>query len=184
MTANASDWPQTIRLGEAVRFTTAQPLVLDLEADEAARRRIAKTLDLVSLDGLTAELRLSGWFDGLRIEGRWRASVTQTCGVTLEPFSTPHQGAFDVRVVPAASPHAVAIDEPEIEVDLEADDPPDVLESDVIDLGGYVVEHLALEIDPFPRKPGAEFEPPQPSAEISPFAILRKLKGSEPTGES
>ena len=43
-------------------------------------------------------------------------------------------------------------------------------------LGGYVLEHLALEIDPFPRKPGAVFEPPQTAEIISPFASLRNLK--------
>ncbi|HEY2660435.1 MAG TPA: DUF177 domain-containing protein [Caulobacteraceae bacterium] len=156
----------------------------ELAADGAARGRIARSLDLMSLESLTAELRLSGWFDGLKIEGRWRADATQTCGVSLEDFPVVLEGTFDVRVVPASSPHAAVIEEPEIEVDLEADDPPDVLESDVIDLGGYVVEHLALEIDPFPRKPGATFEPPEPTVEISPFAILRNLKGSEPTGSS
>ncbi len=184
MSWDAPLWPETIRLGDAVRFTAAAPLVRELEADSATRVRIARSLDLRSLESLTAELALSGWFDGLRIEGRWRAAATQTCGVSLEDFPVTLAGTFDLRAVPASSPHAVAVDEPEIEVDLEADDPPDVLEGDVVDLGGYVVEHLALEIDPFPRKPGATFEPPEPTAEISPFAVLRQLKGSEPSGEA
>ena len=42
-------------------------------------------------------------------------------------------------------------------------------------MSGYVVEHLALELDPFPRKPGAVFvQPPEPT-EISPFAALKAL---------
>ena len=48
--------------------------------------------------------------------------------------------------------------------------------ADVIDLGDYVVEHLALEIDPFPRRPGAVFEAPEPLPETSPFAALKALK--------
>jgi hypothetical protein len=45
-----------------------------------------------------------------------------------------------------------------------------------VDLAAYVVEHLALEIDPFPRSPGAEFEPPAALPESSPFDVLRALK--------
>ena len=73
-------------------------------------------------------------------------------------------------------------EEGEIEIDLETLDPPDVMVDGVLDLGGVVCEQLALNIDPFPRKPGAEFETvaadegevdePAPS----PFAALAKLK--------
>jgi uncharacterized metal-binding protein YceD (DUF177 family) len=80
--------------------------------------------------------------------------------------------------VPQGSAHAPD-PEAELVIDLEADDPPDVVEGDEIDLARYVVEHLALDIDPFPRKPGVEFEPPAPTAEISPFAALRRLKETD-----
>jgi hypothetical protein len=63
-----------------------------------------------------------------------------------------------------------------VEIDLDADDPPDVLESENLDIGAYVVEQLALEIDPFPRKPGVEFEAPEGPAISSPFDALRALK--------
>ena len=43
-----------------------------------------------------------------------------------------------------------------------------MLEGDAIDLAAYVVEHLALEIDPFPRKPGVEFDyTPDPEPDIA-----------------
>jgi len=174
-------WPEPIRIGEVGRFTPEAPLRRRLAADEAARTRIAKALDLLSLDGLEAELALSAWFDGLQIDGVWRAAITQTCGVTLEAFSTDLNGSFRVRLVPPGSAHAVIETDEEIVIDLEVDDPPDVLEGDLVDLGGYVIEHLALEVDPFPRKPDAVFEPPLPTAEISPFAALRDWK---PGGES
>jgi uncharacterized metal-binding protein YceD (DUF177 family) len=51
-----------------------------------------------------------------------------------------------------------------------------VLESDEIDLAHIVTEHLALEIDPFPRKPGAEFSYTPDTPEESPFAVLKALK--------
>lgn len=176
-------WPQPMRLGEVARHTPDAPVIRELEADAAARAKIAKALDLVSLERLTARLALSGWADGLQVEGRWSARIVQTCGVTVEDFATDLAGAFRVRAVPEGSPHAAVADEidedGEIVVDLEADDPPDVMEGDSVDLGAYVIEHLALDIDPFPRKPGVEFEPPAPSAEISPFAKLREWKAKD-----
>jgi hypothetical protein len=183
VTSAASDWPETIRIGEAARFTPSAPLKRHLAADAATRARIAKRLGLVALDRLEADLALCGWFDGLRLEGHWSADIVQTCGVTLEDFPSTLSGDFDLRVVPPSSLHAMGGDEAEVEIDFEAEDPPDVLEADLVDLGGYVVEHLALEIDPFPRKPGAEFTPPQEAAELSPFAVLKKLKSGEPGGE-
>ncbi|MDR3510880.1 MAG: DUF177 domain-containing protein [Caulobacteraceae bacterium] len=179
MSGATSPWPVIVRVGEVARFSEAHPMHRRLVADEAARKAMAKAYDLVSLNRLEAELDLSGWFDGVRIDGRWSADIVQTCGVTLEDFPTTLSGEFTVRAVPEGSRHA-APPEPEVEVDLDAEDPPDVLETDTVDIGGYVAEHLALEIDPFPRKPGAVFVAPEPEAEASPFAALLKLKDNKP----
>lgn len=164
-------WSHVLGLGQIGRGD----LIVSLAADEAARRRIARLLDLASLDRLEAEVRASPWFDGVELDATWSADLVQTCGVTLEPLPTTLRGAFRTRAVPAYSPHAP---DPaaEMVIDLETQDPPDVLEGDQIDLAAYVVEDLALEIDPFPRKPGAEFQPPVETVELSPFAVLRKLR--------
>jgi hypothetical protein len=179
VSAAASPWPEAVRLGEVARLTPAAPLNRHLAADETTRRAIARLLKLVALDRLEADLDVSGWFDGARIDGRWWADIVQTCGVSLEDFPTSLSGEFTVHAVPRGSPHATEPQE-EVEIDLDADDPPDVLETDELDLGAYVVEHLALEIDPFPRRPGAVFEAPAPEAEASPFAALLKLKNPDP----
>ena len=174
-----SVWPQTIPLSDVVRRRPDDPYRRRLVADEAARKVIAEALDITALDRLEADLEIRGWFDGVTIDGRWNASIEQICGVTLDPFPTALAGDFTLRAVPAGSVHAPDPAE-EVVIDLEADDPPDVLESDLIDLGAYVVEHLALEIDPFPRKPDATFEPPEPTVETSPFAVLRGLRPKDP----
>jgi hypothetical protein len=179
MNDQPSPWPVEIRLGEVRGFTAEHPLRRQLQADEAARAAITQALDLESLDELRADLDLSAWFDGVRIDGRWRASITQICGVSLEPFATGLEGEFVVHAVPAGSPHAPSL-EREVVIDPLADDPPDVLDGDLVGLGGYVVEHLALEIDPFPRRPGAEFAPPESPAERSPFSVLEGLKRTDP----
>ena len=83
------------------------------------------------------------------------------------------------QAVPAGSPHAPADSAGEIELDLEAPDPPDVLGGEEIDLAAYLVEHLALEIDPFPRKPDVEFDYEPEVREESPFAVLKTLKDDD-----
>lgn len=148
---------------------------IDFHPDESARAAMARTLDFVALPAFSATLDVSPWLDGAEIRTTWSGRVVQTCGISLEDFETPLKGDFLVRVVPAGSPN-LPDEGGEVDVDPDADDPPDVLEGDSIDLGAYVVEHLGLELDPFPRKPGAVFEPPEEPGVISPFAALRDLK--------
>lgn len=166
-------WARDVNLGEVQRA----PVKAHLEADAAARKAIAKQLGLVSVESLVADVALKPWLDGAELSGTFTAEVTQTCSVTADDFQERVSGEIFVRMVPAGSPNAPAeTTGEEIDIDLEGDDPPDVLESDRIDLAAYVVEHLALELDPFPRKPGAVFEPPAEEGSMSPFAVLRRLK--------
>lgn len=168
-------WTSPVRLHEVARG----PLALRLEPDAAERAKVAHDLGLETLPSLTAELTLKPWLDGVEITGTFDAVVEQICAVTLEPFEHPLHGQIDIRAVPAGSPHAPAAVGGELEYDPDAPDPPDVLAGDAVDLAAYVVEHLALEIDPFARKPGAEFEYQPPADETSPFAALQKLKDRE-----
>ncbi len=171
MIAPDSPWSIRIPLGDLRRG----PVMLDLTPDESIERAIAQALKLVDLKGLSARVRLSPWLDGVELSGDWTAVVTQVCGVSLDPFDTELAGDFQVRCAPLGSP-LLAPPESEVEIDLEADDPPDALEHDWVDVAAYVVEHLALEIDPFPRKPGAEFTPPPAETPPSPFAVLARLQ--------
>lgn len=164
-------WARTIKLHELARG----PLRLQLEPDAEQRASIAKTLRLQGLPSLTADVMVKPWLDGVEITGRFHALVEQICGVSLDPFEQPVEGDIEVRAVPAGSPHAAGAEGGELELDPDALDAPDVLGSDAVDVAGYVVEHLALELDPFPRKPGATFDYEQPEPDSSPFAALRKL---------
>ena len=122
---------------------------------------------------------LTPWLDGAEVDGRWTASIEQTCGVSLDRFASEMEGAFLLRVLPAGSPNAPRETGPEVAVDPEAEDPADVLEGEDVDVAAYVVEHLAMEIDPFPRKPGAAWKPPAAEEPESPFAVLKVLKGDD-----
>ncbi|WP_312164394.1 YceD family protein [Phenylobacterium sp.] len=168
-----SAWKHTVRLADLARG----PVSVTLEPDAETRAVLAKELGLESLPALTARLTVRPWLDGAEINGRFKARVEQICGVTLDPFESELDGDVAVRAVPTGSPNAPAESAGgEVEMDLDAPDPPDVLATDELDLAGYLVEHLALEIDPFPRKPGAEFDYTPDAPEESPFAVLKRLK--------
>ncbi|WP_372708333.1 DUF177 domain-containing protein [Brevundimonas sp.] len=145
-----------------------------LEPDAATRGRIAKALDLASLDSFVADVKLEPTAAGWRLSGHVMASLAQLCGITLERLPVEIDTRFSF-------PLAEAVDEDSEEIVITLDDEsPDLIENGQIDLGQYVVEQLALQLDPFPRKLGAEFvQPPEP-AEISPFAVLKTRR---PDGE-
>jgi uncharacterized metal-binding protein YceD (DUF177 family) len=165
-----SEWGRQICLHELARGAVR----LELEADAAERARIAHDLGLESLPALSAQVTVRPWLDGAELVGRFAATVEQLCSVSLEAFQQPLSGEFEVRLTPAGGPNAPSEGAAhELELELNAPDPPDVLEGDAIDVAAYVVEHLALEIDPFPRKPGAEFDYEAPDKPQSPFAVLK-----------
>jgi uncharacterized metal-binding protein YceD (DUF177 family) len=169
-------WTTPIQLYELARG----PLRVRLEPDAAERAKAADDVGVASLPKLVAELTVRPWLDGAEITGRFDAVVEQLCSVSLDPFEQAVSGEIAVQVVPRGSPNAQAEEGGEAEYDPDAPDPPDVLPGEAIDLAAYVVEHLALEIDPFPRKPGAAFEFAAPPEEESPFAVLKKLKDDKP----
>ncbi|MDB5443696.1 MAG: hypothetical protein JWP73_2072 [Phenylobacterium sp.] len=169
-------WTTPIALHELGRG----PRQVRLEPDAAERAKVAAALGLQSLPALTAELTIRPWLDGAEITGRFEAVVEQLCSVSLEPFEQPLSGEITVQVVPAGSPNAAPEEDADTELDPEGPDPPDVLAGEAVDLAAYVVEHLSLEIDPFPRKAGVEFEYDAPPEPESPFAVLKKLKDQKP----
>lgn len=144
-------------------------LTRTLVPDDAARARIVRALDLGSLDAFEAEIRLVPGLAGWTLSGRVTATLEQICGITLERLPVRVDERFAVDLVEATEPEP---DEIDVSID---DDAPDVIEDGRIDLGQYAVEQLALNLDPFPRKPGAAFVQPEEPAEISPFAVLKSF---------
>ncbi|HEY9233655.1 MULTISPECIES: YceD family protein [Phenylobacterium] len=171
-----SGWRHVVRLSDVSRGAVN----VDLAPDDTTRAEIARDLGIESLPLFRGRLTVRPWLDGAEIVGRFEARVEQICGISLDPFETDLSGDIDVKVVPAGSPNA-PVESPgsEVEFDLEAPEPPDMLASDDIDLAAYLTEHLALEIDPFPRKPGVTFEYEPEVKEESPFAVLRNLKDKD-----
>ncbi|MGJ0510094.1 MAG: YceD family protein [Methylocystis sp.] len=168
--------------------TPPEGLDVDIVANAAERAALAELNGLPAIDALTAALRLRRWRgDGLEVTGELRARLRQTCVVTLEDFDTEVVESIEMRFAPPAEeprPRSRRHEpEPEPhEHDALAEDPPDPLVGGVVDLGALVAEFFTLALDPYPRKPGAEFVEPAPedASNVSPFAQLRRLRDEPP----
>lgn len=167
------------------RRETVEPAAADLAA-------IAEAYQVLAIDRLKAEFVLKPYRKaGVRVVGPISMAVRQTCSVTLEPFDSTFVMDVDRAFEPASSRPRRARDlneDGEIEISLDTIDPPDVMMDGVLDLGAVICEELALNLDPFPRKPGAAFEG-RPEADEpaddeddrqpSPFAALEGFKPNQ-----
>lgn len=150
-------------------------LHLKLEPDAETTAALARHIGVLHAEGIVAALHLvPEGKEGVRVSGRLTATVRQTCGVTLEPFDAPLDEEIDVHFAPAGSYVRSEEDEE------NGIDPPDEIVDGRIDVGALLCEFLALGVDPYPRKPGAVFEPPaEDAAALSPFSALSRLKDKE-----
>lgn len=149
---------------------------LELEADAGERAALARRLELLALDRLTARLTLKPIAGGpmLRVFGRFAAVATQACVVTLEPVPAEIEESVDLRFGPAREAAR------EVTVGFDEEEPPEPIEDGRIDLGELLAQLLSLALDPYPRAPGAAvptaYAPPdrpaQPERKPNPFAAL------------
>jgi Large ribosomal RNA subunit accumulation protein YceD len=146
-----------------------------LVADDATRAAVARVARLRELPRLQANFDVTRrGARGLHVAGFVSATVGQNCVVTLEPLTSEIEEAIDLTFVPqqAPAPEPGAKPEPR---DVKWGDPEPLI-GGIVDLGALVTEFLILGLDPYPRKPGAEFEPPQEGKpDEGPFAALSKL---------
>ncbi|MDM8352933.1 YceD family protein [Brevundimonas diminuta] len=177
MTIPAIPYSDPIRLHQIGAALTRR-----LEPDVESRSRIARALDLKSLDRFVADIEIVPTVSGWRMSGRVQADAVQSCVLTLEPLSVAINEHFTVNLT--ETPQDAPADE-DGEIDLELDDnSPDLVENGQIDLGQYAVEQLSLHLDPYPRKEGAVFEQPPEPGEVSPFGVLKALKPADDADKS
>ncbi len=147
-----------------------------VEADAAARAALAQRFGLPDIAQLSGDFTLMHEAGGV-ISARLslQASFTHICVVSLEPFKATLGEDTALRFIPAAK----LADAPEL--DPETLEGPDEIpyENDDIDLGEALAEQLALALDPYPRKPGAELPAAISEAEENPFTILRGKFGNK-----
>jgi hypothetical protein len=148
----------------------------DLVADANVRAAVARVAGLRELSRFEANFDVTPrGAGGLHVAGHVSASVGQNCVVTLEPLGNEVAEAIDLVFMPRPAPAPQeGKTTPEPQVAKWGD--PEPLIGGVVDLGALATEFLILGLDPYPRKPGAVFEPPPDhTPDGGPFAVLAKL---------
>jgi len=160
----------------------------EFEASAGERRALAELGGLREVLSADASFDLTPMRQGrVHVIGRVKARIGQTCVVTLDPIENEIDEAIDLIFAPPEQIPALAdlVDET-AESDAEIPDPPEPIMAGMIDLGRVATDALFLGIDPYPRKPGAVFEPPAAPAdpEDHPFAALKVLRGDPDSADS
>lgn len=147
----------------------------DLVADAQVRAAVARLAGLRDLPRLEANFDVTRRGAGrLHVAGRVSATVGQVCVVTLEPLAHEVEESVDLLFVPL--PAAEGADG-ETATRGERVDDTEPLIGGLVDLGALAIEFLIFGLDPYPRKPGAVFQPPpEAQPDPGPFAALASLK--------
>ena len=115
-------------------------------ADPKECTALATRLDLPAIHQLKAHLIATPWRGGgLRVTGGFEADLEQVSIVSLEAFRMTHKFEVERFFLP-----------PKIAIDGVEEDA-DTIENGEVDLGEMIAETLALELDPYPRRPGENF---------------------------
>lgn len=142
-----------------------------LEAEPKELKALANRMKIPAIHALTAEIRATPWRGGgIKLEGHLTADIEQVSVISLEAFRETVSIPVSRYFLP---PGAVAENGEE--------DDADPIEGGHIDLGEVVAETLALDLDPYPRKPGEAFaehveDEGGRDETPSPFAVLGRRK--------
>lgn len=148
-------------------------LAIDRTASHDECVAIAAALDIPTCHRLRVHGKATLSTTRITVNLAFDADLTQICVVTLEPVATKASGSLRVTF------HRTSLKDEADDFDPMAEDDDETLENGLIPLGRIVYEELACRIDPYPRKPGADFnwqDPAEMNAPTTPFAKLAALK--------
>ena len=155
--------PSELERWIAVRQCEGQNVVIVATEDE--RHALANRFNLVSVDGLRAEIDLSRDGSTVAAKGRLAAEIVQSCAVSGEDLPVTINERLDLVFVKSENDDPF---DPDTEIELAEGDLDEIAYgSDRFDLGEAVAQSLGLAIDPYAEGPEAE-------------AIRRKVDLSEP----
>src|SRR5580704_19563052 len=179
-------WSVPVAVDDVPAETAAH---FELTADADTRAAIARIVEIRELPRLDARFDVTRQGDdGLHVVGQVSATVGQDCVVTLEPLVSEIDEKVDLLFSPPL---------PGLELEKDEDDDsgkrsgrskrnldgPEPLLDGAVDLGALAIEFLILGIDPYPRKPGAKFDPPADlKPDPGPFAALAGLAARDRDG--
>ena len=160
-----------------VRLSDLGPegVTLHLKAASVPRTAIARRLDVPEVIDLSGDIAIRPEADGASVQGVVRARLVRTCVVTLDPLEEVIDEAFSLRFT-----RGLPSDDVELALEDEWSEP---LPDDMLDAAEILVQQVAIAMDPYPRKPGAQMPQsysPRPE-DFSPFTALKALK--KPQGD-
>lgn len=181
-----------------VRDIPSGGMDVTIEAKPEECPGVARDTRLPGVASLSVRYRLVAHAGGrVEVTGRLEARITQDCVVSLEPFDSDVTQEIDLAFAPSAEEPFVdtkgdrrgrhddrdqgaAFMPVSVAGNDDQPDPPDPIIDDTIDLGAVALEFLTLSLDPYPRKPGVQFEDVvvggPAEGKPSPFAALERLK--------
>ena len=155
-----------------------RPLIVDrvprmgstekIDADPAECAALARRFGIPAIHRLHAEIRATPWRGGgLKLEGTITADLEQVSVVSLEAFRHTLMIAMQRYFLPQGQSQG------------SEEDDADPIVNGIVDLGEVTAETLALDLDPYPRKPGEAFsghieDDGKSDATPSPFAALAR----------
>ncbi|MCA0432518.1 MAG: DUF177 domain-containing protein [Proteobacteria bacterium] len=114
-------------------------------ADKAECAALARRYGVPAIHAVAAELRIKPWRGGgLNVSGEVKCDLEMVSVISLEAFRQTETFKVQRYFLPNVP-------------EGESDDDFDVISGGHIDLGEVVAETIALELDPYPRKPGETF---------------------------
>lgn len=168
---------------------------LSISPSPDERLKLGQHLDVDAVDGLNVEYRLSRpkGSHAVRVEGKLKAKLKQTCVVSMEPMRTEVEDKFESYYADyeQATPFSKAqkalykkygVEEVPV---MDEDQDPEPMHNGKIDLGELAMQYLSLSIDPYPHKRGLEKntdiqeEGMEKESRENPFEALRTLKDNK-----
>lgn len=162
-----------------VTSIVGKPEVVQYVASTAECDALAERIGLAALKSFELKGRFK-WADSnktrLSFEGRIKASVVQNCIITLEPIKLAIDEPLDLYFSKQDSKKA------EVELVFPDNMADEIIQDNQIDIGEQAVQHLIVNLDPYPRLAGADLaqtewaEARDPVHKPNPFAALASLK--------
>lgn len=159
-----------------------------IEADIGERDALARRFSVVSIESFVARgvLVHGAHHSRVSLRGHLEAVVMQQCVVSLQAVTQRINADFAREYDRDTDDEWAGLgnDGGEIFLSPDADDLPEPIVGGALDVGEAAAEQLALELDPFPRTPGAKLdglvlrrgETGIEDAPANPFAALASVK--------
>ncbi len=182
-----SEWPYFLEVEEL----SGKPLCLSISPDEEQNKALIKRLDVLGLEDVCAELKITRKKQIVYVSGHLKAKVFQPCVVSLEPVAVQVEDEFESWFADPQQAVSIAKARREREMKkgageqpiLDEHDDPEVIIDGQIDLGELAVQYLSLSITPYPHGEGVHYKLGDDSEEAyasetrkNPFAALKDWK--------